>query len=64
MSGETPADVPKSGVLVWNEDLCTGCGVCELMCSLLHNGVTGRALSRVQVIVYHFTDRLSRTSAV
>lgn len=29
--------------------LCTGCGSCELMCSLIHDGVTGPEHGRIKV---------------
>jgi Fe-S-cluster-containing hydrogenase component 2 len=39
----------KSGVIVTNEDVCHGCGICELVCSLSHNGVCGPSLSRINL---------------
>lgn len=52
-------ELPKSGVVICDESLCTGCGVCELMCSLSHDGETGPALSRVQVVNNPFADRVN-----
>jgi len=52
-------EVPKSGVIVCDENLCTGCGVCELMCSLYHNGMIGPALSGVRVAYDPFADRVN-----
>ena len=49
-------EFPKAGMLICDESLCTGCGVCELMCSLSHYGLTGPALSRVQVVHNPFVD--------
>ena len=47
---EVPLDVPESGVLVHDPTVCAGCGVCEVMCSLYHEGASGRALSRLHVV--------------
>ena len=33
-------------------DKCTGCGICELVCSLHHEGQWTHALSRVQVLAH------------
>ncbi len=55
---EVLVQVPKSGVVVCDENLCTGCGTCELMCSLYHEGVTGREFSRAEVVEHHFIDRI------
>ena len=49
-------EFPKAGMLICDESLCTGCGVCELICSLFHYGLTGPALSRVQVLHNPFAD--------
>ncbi len=32
--------------IVHTPENCTGCGICDLMCSLYHEGEQGRALSR------------------
>ena len=55
---ETIVNVPNSGVVVCDKTLCTGCGTCELMCSLYHEGVTGREFSRTEVVEFHFIDRI------
>ena len=55
---EVLVNIPKSGVVVCDEGLCTGCGTCELMCSLYHEGVTGREFSRAEVVEFHFNDRI------
>ncbi len=57
--GEAAMDLPKSGVVVCDENLCTGCGVCELMCSLSHDGMTGPGLSRVRIAHDPFADRIN-----
>lgn len=38
-----------STLIVHNDEVCTGCGLCELMCSLFHEGEQGQALSRCEV---------------
>jgi len=40
---------PVSARLVHNPDVCTGCGLCDLMCSLYHEGEQGQALSRAEL---------------
>ena len=37
---------PVSARLVHHPQVCTGCGLCDLMCSLYHEGEQGQALSR------------------
>ena len=37
---------PVSGWIAHDPKTCTGCGLCELMCSLYHEGEQGQALSR------------------
>lgn len=41
---------PVSGLLVHNPEVCTGCGLCDLMCSLYHEGEQGMALSRAELV--------------
>lgn len=40
----------KHPMLVVDPELCTGCGLCEMACSLQHEGVCSRALSRIKVL--------------
>jgi len=40
------AKSPVSIRIVHSTEACTGCGLCELMCSLYHEGEQGQALSR------------------
>ena len=49
-------DTPKSGVVVWKEDLCTACGTCELMCSVFHYGIASPTKSRVEITYNPFQD--------
>lgn len=46
-------DVPKSALLFHDPKACAGCGVCEVMCSLYHEGVLGPARA-MQTRVYLF----------
>ena len=39
-------DFPKSDVIVHDPAICSGCGICELMCSLYHEGEVSPALAR------------------
>ncbi len=34
-------------------DLCIGCGICEIACSMFHYGVLNRELSRIRIFRYH-----------
>ncbi len=45
---------PKGEALIqarW--DLCIGCGICEIACSVFHHGVINRELSRIRIYRYH-----------
>ena len=57
---EVLLSVPESGELVHMPTVCTGCGICELMCSLYHEGVQGPALARLQVVNDPFTSDKAR----
>jgi anaerobic carbon-monoxide dehydrogenase iron sulfur subunit len=37
------------GQLVHDANVCTGCGICEMACSMAHDGVYSRALSRIKI---------------
>ena len=50
-------EVIKSGVLVHDPNVCTGCGICELMCSLYHEGILGSALARSNIVRHPFTAK-------
>jgi Fe-S-cluster-containing dehydrogenase component len=52
-------DVIRSGVLAHDPNVCTGCGICEVICSLFHEGVVGRALARSYIIRQPFTAKHS-----
>jgi len=39
-----------STLIAHSDETCTGCGQCELMCSLYHEGEQGPALSRCEVV--------------
>lgn len=36
--------------LVFSSALCTGCGLCELICSLVHTGTCSPARSRIRIL--------------
>jgi Fe-S-cluster-containing hydrogenase component 2 len=44
-------------VLVYDSNVCTGCGICEIMCSLFHEGVVRPALARSHIIREPFTAK-------
>ncbi len=43
-------EVQVSGVIVHDPTVCAGCGVCSMMCSLLHEGQVGPLLSRADIV--------------
>jgi Fe-S-cluster-containing hydrogenase component 2 len=47
----------KSGTIVYDPSRCSACGVCEIMCSLWHEGVVGPALARANIIREAFTAK-------
>ena len=57
---EVLLSAPESGTLVHIPAVCTGCGICELMCSLYHEGVQTPALARLQVVNDPFTSDKAR----
>lgn len=40
----------EKGKIVSDSTICTGCRVCELVCSLFHEGVVKPEIARIQVI--------------
>jgi ferredoxin len=54
---EVLVSTPELGTLVHVPAICTGCGICELMCSLYHEGVQAPALARLQVVNNPFTSK-------
>ena len=59
---EVLLSAPESGMLVHMPAVCTGCGICELMCALYHEGVQTPALARLQVINDPFTSDRARVT--
>ncbi|OIP92382.1 MAG: electron transporter [Syntrophobacterales bacterium CG_4_8_14_3_um_filter_58_8] len=43
--------------LTVNSDKCTGCRLCELVCSVMHEGVSNPAKSRIQVVKWEDEGR-------
>ncbi len=41
---------PMGKVLVINHEKCTGCRLCELVCSVYHEGVSNAARSRIRIM--------------
>ena len=52
---KTEDEAPISGVITHDPTVCSGCGVCGLMCSLYHEGEQGPALARSGVVRDPFT---------
>jgi Fe-S-cluster-containing hydrogenase component 2 len=59
---EVSMKIPKSAVINYNPDVCTACGICELMCSMSHENSTGPAASRTNILRDAFTARHSQLS--
>ncbi|MDD4877335.1 MAG: 4Fe-4S dicluster domain-containing protein [Dehalococcoidales bacterium] len=43
-------NLSASAHILYDPQTCTGCGLCELMCSLYHEGEQGQALSRAELV--------------
>lgn len=41
---------PVAKVLAINSEKCTGCRLCELVCSVFHDGVSNAARSRIKIV--------------
>ena len=50
MAGKIAEEATKSSRIAHNPQVCTGCGLCDLMCSLYHEGEQGQALSRGELM--------------
>ena len=42
----------ESAFIQSRDDLCTGCGICEMTCSMFHYKVINRELSRIRILKY------------
>src|SRR3990172_1596546 len=48
-------ELPRAmGRIVHDQAICQGCNTCETVCSLLHEGASGHALSRLQILTYPY----------
>ncbi len=47
---EMTIEIQRAGVIAFDAKACVGCGTCELMCALNHEGVGGPELSRIRII--------------
>ena len=47
----------RSGAIVYQQGLCSACGVCEVMCSLWHEGMVGPAFARSNILRDPFTAK-------
>ena len=48
---------PMGKVLAINHEKCTGCRLCELVCSVYHDGVSNAARSRIKIIKWEQEGR-------
>lgn len=46
---ERNRSIAKSGKVIFDPELCRGCRICELACSLYHEGQCSPGLSRIQI---------------
>ena len=53
---------PIAARIVHDPEDCTGCGLCDLMCSLYHEGEQGQALSRGELLGDRLTSEFTFTS--
>ena len=49
LSRKIDRDLPPSGVVEVNKDLCIGCRTCEMLCSMSHEGASSHVLARIRV---------------
>jgi Fe-S-cluster-containing hydrogenase component 2 len=59
MAGNQVEKGPVPGRIVHDPQRCTGCGLCDLMCSLYHEGEQGTALSRSELIGDRLTSEFT-----
>jgi len=50
VSKNVSVEVSRSGVIIHNPGLCRGCKICELACSVYHDGICSAHLSRIHVV--------------
>jgi Fe-S-cluster-containing hydrogenase component 2 len=55
-------EISKAARLVHDPKVCAGCGVCEVMCSLYHEGVQGSASARSHIVRQPFTAEHSHNT--
>ena len=53
---------PMGKVLVIHHEKCTGCRLCELVCSVFHDGVSSPARSRIKIMKWETEGRYLPTS--
>ena len=53
---------PMGKVLMINHEKCTGCRLCELVCSVYHDGVSNAARSRIKIMKWETEGRYIPTS--
>ena len=51
--------LPHGGYVVVDRELCVGCGTCELVCSLSHEGESNPYLARLRLVADPFTGAIA-----
>jgi carbon-monoxide dehydrogenase iron sulfur subunit len=49
-ANEMVIEIRKSARIAFRAEACVGCGTCELMCTLYHEGAGGCELSRIRIL--------------
>jgi Fe-S-cluster-containing hydrogenase component 2 len=55
LQGDSDMEDTRSGAILYHPSLCTACGVCEVVCSLWHEGAVGPVFARSNIIRDPFT---------
>lgn len=61
MASNRVEKAPASARIVHDPLVCTGCGLCDLMCSLYHESEQGQALSRGELLGDRVTSEFTFT---
>ncbi len=59
MAENTVEKTAASARIAHHPDVCTGCGLCDLMCSLYHEGEQGQTLSRGELVGDRITSEFT-----
>jgi carbon-monoxide dehydrogenase iron sulfur subunit len=59
-----PSPPQRSGMILPIPEKCKGCGICELTCSLLHEGICSPQLSRIHLYRDNFTEECTHSLCI